>query len=473
MTSPLISQFHDHPEAMNTLSSETLFDLDWAEVRELQFHLMKRRFEEMRPRIRVLDRLAEDLAIDSFARPEDATPLFLPHTMYKSYAASSIEKGNYEKMTTWLSGLTPHDLSQVDTSACDSLETWLDTLEANTPLRPICSSGTSGKISVFPRGQREADYKLNNFLQVHSGYRSEPDSGLTTGEVEYFCPWPVATGRHNMPAHFKALRETVFARHPERMHILGKGHWDVDMLWLSGRLRAAEAKGELGALKLTPALERIRDKLKIQQAGAQEDVEAFIEELFVGARGKRIFLQCPYGQMIPLAQEAKKRGLTAQFDANSYILAGGRSGSKGTVFPDDWFEQCKAAFDFPYQETYGMTESTGSARLCAGGHFHVSPWVAIFQLDPDTSAPLAQQGTQTGRLALFDTLPTSYWGGLITGDRVTINWDGGCSCGRNGPYVHNDVVRYSNLRDDDKVTCSKSPDAYEKAVELALGVIAD
>src|SRR5690606_31467122 len=135
--------------------------------------------------------------------------------------------------------------------------------------------------------------KLNNFLQVHSGYRSEPDSGLTTGEVEYFCPWPVATGRHNMPAHFKALRETVFARHPERMHILGKGHWDVDMLWLSGRLRAAEAKGELGALKLTPALERIRDKLKIQQAGAQEDVEAFIEELFVGARGKRIFLQCP------------------------------------------------------------------------------------------------------------------------------------------------------------------------------------
>jgi hypothetical protein len=26
------------------------------------------------------------------------------------------------------------------------------------------------------------------------------------------------------------------------------------------------------------------------------------------------------------------------------------------------------------------------------------------------------------------------------------------------------------LRDDDKITCSKSPDAYDKAVELTLGV---
>lgn len=466
-----INHIVDNPETLNTLGMESIFDLDWADLREIQFQLIKKRFAEMRPRIRVLDRLAEDLEIDDFSTAEDATPLFLPHTMYKSYAASNVEKGNFEKMTRWLAGLTTHDLSNVDSAHCDSLESWLNELEARTPLRPICSSGTSGKISVFPRGQKEADFRTNNFLQIHSGYRDEPDSGLASGDVEYFAPWPVATGRHNMPSHFKALRERVFHDHPERMHILGTGHWDVDMLWLSGRLRAAQAKGELGALKLTPAMERIRDRLSEEQARAQSNIDRFIDELFVQARGKRIFLQAGYDQLIPLAQEARKRGLVASFDPQSYILGGGRSGAKGGTFPEDWEEICKSAFPFPFQETYGMTESTGSARLCSGGHFHVSPWVAIFQLDPNTSAPIQREGTQTGRLALFDTLPTSYWGGLITGDRVTVNWDGGCSCGRKGPYVHNDVTRYSNLRDDDKVTCSKSPDAYDKAVELALGVI--
>jgi hypothetical protein len=76
---------------------------------------------------------------------------------------------------------------------------------------------------------------------------------------------------------------------------------------------------------------------------------------------------------------------------------------------------------------------------------------------------------QTGRLALFDLFAENCWGGIISGDRVTVNWDGGCSCGRVGAYLHSDIVRYSNLKDDDKITCSKTADAYEKAVDYYLG----
>jgi hypothetical protein len=468
---PSINELIANPVLMNTLGSARMFDIDWKDIQEFQLQTMRNRFDEMRPRIRVLERLAEDLDIQSFQKAEDATPLFLPHTMYKSYSVSSIESGRYDKMTTWLAGLTVHDLSHVDVSKCDSLESWLDALEANTPLRPICSSGTSGKISVFPRGTAEADIRVNNFLDIHGAYRDEPDSGIASGEVEFFSPWPVATGRHNLPAHFKALRERVFKDHPERIHVLGKGHWDVDMLWLSGRIRAAEAKGELSSLELSPALLRVRERLQQQQADAQKNVDEFVEKLFVGARGKRIFLQAAFGQLIPLAQEGKKRGYKAAFAPESYLLANGRSGSKGEIFPDGWLELCEEIFPYSYAETYGMTEATGSARRCAGGHYHLSPWVAMFLLDPDTSAPIERTGVKTGRLALFDCLATSHWGGVISGDRVTINWDGGCSCGRKGPYIHDDIVRYSRLRDDDKVTCSKSPDAYDKAVELTLGSI--
>lgn len=465
-----ISSFAVDPEKLLRMTSEDLFNLEWPDVQELQAAALRRRFEQMRPKIRVLDRLAADLSISNIGDIADATPLFLPHTMYKSYSATSIEQGRYHKLTQWLSGLTAIDLSKVDTSACDSLESWLDQIEAQTPLRPVCSSGTSGKISFFPRGVPEIDFRVRNYLQINGAYRDEADSGLASGEVDFFAPWPVATGRHNLPSFFQSLRDTVFKERPgQHVHILGNGHWDVDMLWLSGKLRAAEAKGELGALKLTPAMERIRARLLSQQVAADACVDRFIETLMVEQRGKRIFLFAPFDRMIPLAQECKKRGLKADFAPDSYVLGGGRSGSKGVAFPDGWLELCQEIFPFPIQEVYGMTESTGTARRCPAGQFHLPPWIVLFLLDPDTSQPYERTGVKTGRLALFDLLPTSYWGGIITGDRITIDWRGGCSCGRKGPFIHSDIVRYSNLRDDDKVTCSKSPDAYEKAVELTLG----
>jgi hypothetical protein len=61
-------------------------------------------------------------------------------------------------------------------------------------------------------------------------------------------------------------------------------------------------------------------------------------------------------------------------------------------------------------------------------------------------------------------------GGTITGDRVTMAWDGECPCGRRCPRVKNDVARYSELRDDDKISCAKSPGAYER-VANELGAL--
>ena len=118
-----------------------------------------------------------------------------------------------------------------------------------------------------------------------------------------------------------------------------------------------------------------------------------------------------------------------------------------------------------------MTESTGAGKRCPFDHYHAPPWNVLFLLDPETSEPLERSGAQTGRYAFFDLLPHHHWGGTITGDKVTIDWNGGCQCGRKGPFLHDGIERYSNLRDDDKITCAKSPDAYEKAIELTLGVM--
>lgn len=468
--SPSVSELFADPATIRNWTHEDLFAIPREEVEAAQLAALRERFEEIRPRIKLVDQLASDIDVTGIERLEDITPLCVPHTTYKSYSAAHIENGRFDRMTRWLAGITAHDLAGVDLTGVDTLEGWLTALDDQTPLRLLTSSGTSGKMSFFPRSRPEEFSMMGWHFMQHSGYREEPDSGLVTGEVDYYTLWPVATGHHNMPTLFRLLRELVFAGQEDRLHTLGKGHWDADLIWLSGRLKAAEARGELARLELTPKMKELQLRLAEQQQDVDDDVDRFMDEVLVGTAGKRIFFLCQYPLLIPFAQRAKERGITAQFSDDSYVLAGQKSGTKGTVYPDGWYELCKSVVPHEHQAVYGMTELTGSARMCSAENFHSPPWIVQFLLDPDTSEPLPREGVQTGRFAAFDLWPRTYWGGTISGDQVTIDWRGGCACGRTAPVIGGEIGRYANLRDDDKITCSKSPDAYAKAVELTLSI---
>ncbi|HLY55653.1 MAG TPA: hypothetical protein VKS60_08855 [Stellaceae bacterium] len=457
----------DAPRTIFSLDNEAAYGFHPAEVEEVQLAWIRRHFAEMRPRVQVVDRLARDIGVTRIDALQDITSLCLPHTMYKSYASAYVEQGRFDRMTKWLGSLTAIDLSQTDTASCDSLDTWLDRIEAETPLRPLCSSGTSGKVSFFPRCTLAQQYFIRNYVLFNAGFRDEPDSGL--GEVEYFTPWPVSTGRHNQPRLFSLLREVIYEGRPDHVHTLGRGHQSVEMLWLAGQLKAAERKGDLAALKLSPAMERVRAQIAQAQADTTANLDSFIDELAEGQRGRRIFMFALADHLIPLAQACKERGRRIELAPDSYFLVPGKPGMKGMAFPDGWLELCKEVFPHPYQGIYGMTEATGHGRLCPAGHYHMPPWIVLFLLDPDTSVPRERQGVQTGRLTVFDLTAETYWGGAISGDRATIDWRGFCSCGRRGPFVHDDITRYGNLRDDDKITCSRSSDAYEQAARFVLG----
>jgi hypothetical protein len=114
-----------------------------------------------------------------------------------------------------------------------------------------------------------------------------------------------------------------------------------------------------------------------------------------------------------------------------------------------------------------MTETTASMICCeAGGHFHPMPWGIQHVVDPDTGRPLPRRGVQTGRLMVFDLLPDTYWSATASGDGVTVNWDGGCSCGRKGPYFHNGIGRLADARGgQDRIECFGKPHAYDRLEE--------
>ena len=52
---------------------------------------LRKRFEELRKQVPVLERLATEQGIEAIESLDDAVPLLFPHTVYKSYPLSILE----------------------------------------------------------------------------------------------------------------------------------------------------------------------------------------------------------------------------------------------------------------------------------------------------------------------------------------------------------------------------------------------
>jgi hypothetical protein len=126
-----------------------------AELAQLQRSALGQRFAALRDRIAVLRTLADEQKVGEFESLNDAVPLLFPHTMYKSYPASLLEKDRYDQLTSWLGRLTTCDLSTANVSACDGIDSWLDTLDRETDVRVLHSSGTTGTMTFLPRHRTE------------------------------------------------------------------------------------------------------------------------------------------------------------------------------------------------------------------------------------------------------------------------------------------------------------------------------
>jgi hypothetical protein len=73
------------------------------------------------------------------------------------------------------------------------------------------------------------------------------------------------------------------------------------------------------------------------------------------------------------------------------------------------------------------------------------------------------EGEIEGRAAFFDLSLDGRWGGIITGDKISIDF-GPCACGQKGPTVRDNIVRYADLEGDDKIGCAGTIDAYVRGV---------
>jgi hypothetical protein len=465
MTTP-ISDYVNNIEALPDLHHRVLFSWDPVDVERFRLRAVQRRFSELHERVGALRKLADIQGVTKIETLDDAAPVLFQHTVYKSYPMSFLEQGKFGALNKWLQQLTTHDLSVVKAEQCHTFEEWFRLIEEKTPITPIHTTGTSGKLSVIPRTARDTALATRSSFSKWHGVGHERDMPLDFYGPNPMLPVIHPTYRYGFYSALRLLDYQIKTFSADSQVEALYNEWlNPDVLSLAGRVMTAEARGELDKLKISPELmQRYKDN-QARQHNKEADDASYFDRLLHRFQGRRVMMAVQTPLLHKWALEGQKRGIKNIFAADSYVATGG--GFKGAVLDPNWKELAEEVVGAKASTTYGMSEVCATMNSCSHGNYHIPPYLLPYVLDEVSGAPLPRKGQQTGRAAFMDLLPDSYWGGFVTGDEITMNWDGGCGCGRKGEYVLPTVRRFSDKHGgEDKISCAGAPDAQEKAMEF-------
>jgi hypothetical protein len=467
MTEKTLDTFMNDPIGYFDSSITKMHTLPRADLEPLQREAMARRFAEHREGIEMVRNLADRLGIEQVKEFDDIAPLFFAHTAFKSYPAALLDNKRFDLMTRWLQKHTPKDLSKVDLEGCDSIEEWIDRLDAGSELRPITSSGTTGTISIIPKDKAGGYYGMKLWrLFLFQTFGKEPTREELEPVVDVI--WPnYASGQLGHLRMVGLLKREFTGGDESRFHALYPQAISTDLMFLASKLRAAASRGELDRVKIDPKLLARKEEFQALEAQRPQDMNRFFERMTTQLRGKRVFMTGTYALMYEIAKSGLERGVKHVFAKDSAILTGG--GTKGFVLPENYMDVIKEFMGVDrIQEGYGMSEISAFHWACDEHHYHVQPWVIPYLLDPVTSEPLPRKGVQTGRAAFYDLLNDAHWGGVISGDEITIDWDDPCPCGLASVHIHHDIMRYSEKQgvEDDRITCNATQEVHDEAVNF-------
>jgi hypothetical protein len=452
----------DNPAAWANNRYEDLFDIDRETREKAQLGALQHRFAQLREPVAALRRLADKQGVERINSFGDALPVFFDHRVYKSYPLQLIESRDFPKLTSWFNRLTTHDLTKMSLDGLKTLDSWIERLEEFGMIVGH-STGTTGKLSFIPRSQTE--WPLWDAVYCEA---SRAATGVDPKKEFIPTFFPGYRGGHQMALKMFTLFTMPAAGGPEHYYTLYQTRVSADLLALAGRMQSAQDRGELDRLALDPALLKARDEMIAQGRRRNQDVEEWFTKLIEDFRGKRVKISGPYSDLVRVAMAGKAKGLTCSFAPGSLILSGG--GMKGfKEAPPDWEDQVKTFFGIDrFCSVYGMSEVMGTAPLCSEGYYHIMPNLIPILLDKDAKE-LPRTGEQTGRLALFDVLAETYWGGFISGDQVTMHWDENCKCGWKSPRVEKTITRFAEMEGgDDKITCAGSAQAYNEFMDYVM-----
>lgn len=440
---------------LSHLPDRSGYDLSYEEIRELQVAAMNERLQEQGSRIKLVEMRAKDAGLSEIRSMADAVPLLLPHTAYKSYPESFLLEEKWDKLTKWLNTVSAHPTDDTDLDGIVGIDEWIERLR-QAGHYVSCSSGTTGKSAMLILSEKDVEFgkrELVNAVCWGAGIEADRSHRM-------FSMAPVAKVPKN-----EALGDGLhgaFARADQERYAYPAPPITVGSItnMVVMRKKIADGTAQPGEIAQFEEISAARQQ-------AMEDAIGITADALIEARKDKLFLLGLWSGHFAVADEVRKRGYSAKdFHPENTIFVSG--GLKRAQLPDDYREFVYDTFNIRPERTflsYGMQELQSNMPQCrAGGRYHIPPWLVMLPLNQngDELLPL-DGGPVQGRAAFFDLSMEGRWGGIISGDRVEVDFSP-CACGAKSPSISDNVVRYADLEGDDKIGCAGTVDAYVRGL---------
>jgi len=412
------------------------------------------RFQVRRAQVPLLEKRAGEEGITRIRSLDELVPVLFPHTVYKSYPESFVDRGKWKQLNKWLDSLSTHRVTVAVDGIAD-VDGWIDRLATAGHFVSV-SSGTTGKSSFLNKSQADRDATTHDQLDALAAVGVKPDRSW------HFIPLAPDTGNPSA-----RVMHDVFLEHVARVDNIpyfessaAPGGQHASMARMIS-LRRAMADGTAA-----PSAVAAADEDAARRRADTDALLAHYADQMLEHRDDRFFLGSYMALAWRFVEVLRARGVQPGDlrGANALFIAGG---TKGADLPPDYEPQILATLHVDparFLHRYSMQELNVGLAKCVAGRYHPAPDLVVLVLD-DAGEQLApvSDGQAEGRAAFFDFTVDGRWGGTISGDRVRVDV-GQCACGRPGPTVAPDIVRYAGLADGDKITCAGAMDAYVRGI---------
>jgi hypothetical protein len=438
--------YHDAPNC---------YSIPFAEVRDLQIAAMNERLQERIGAIKLVALRASQADISEIRDFADAVPLLLPHTAYKSYPESFLIDEKWDKLTKWLGTVSTYPVDDTDLNGIKDVDDWIGRLE-QAGHYVSCSSGTTGKSAML--------------------IASKADMEWTGDDSVAACAWGTGAAPANDRYVFSMAPVAAVPRNHVIMDSLQRAFGRPD----SERFRYPVPPITVGSITRMIALRKAiadgtalpADIAEYQSTGAArekalDDAIGVTVDALLKVRGEKLYLTGLWGNLYKVAAAMRERGFSGKdFHPDNLMYVGG--GLKREQLPPDYREFVCETFNIAPKrnfQIYGMQEIGSVAPRChEGGRYHLPPWLICLPLNQEGDALLpVDQGEIQGRAGMFDLSMDGRWGGVISGDRIEVDF-GPCACGAQSPSIRDNIVRYADLDGDDKIGCAGTIDAYVRGL---------
>ena len=430
------------------------FDIPAAELLPTQLEAANELLLDRINKIRLLRNRAETGGVSAVREQAHIVPLLFAHTAYKSYPEGWLTERKWDRLGKWLETVSTHPIVGVDTASVRNIDDWIEKLQAAGHF-VSCSSGTTGKSAMLNGSTADMAWSRKDSVSSFSW-----GSGVTPAQDrKMFGLAPVASVPRNLVIRgalidaFSLPGSAPFT-YPVPPITIGQ---ITGMVALRKSIADGTAKpADIAAYEATSA-----ERQKVVDKAIGLSAEAVVQ-----ARGDKLFLSGMWASLYKIAEAVRALGYGGKdFHPDNTIYVGG--GLKGAVLPPNYREYVFETFNLSPDrvfQMYGMQEINTGMPRCRAGRYHVAPWLMCMVLDQAGEKLLPPaSGEIEGRAAFFDLSLDGRWGGVISGDRIAVDY-GKCACGNRSPSIRDNITRYADLPGGDKISCSGTIDAYVRGV---------